>query len=37
VPDTGLDATVLHSHVALTNEFKDQEFGADKDTVPLNA
>jgi hypothetical protein len=35
-PDTGLDSTVLHSRVALTNEFKDQEFGAAKDTVTLN-
>ncbi len=36
VPDTGLDATILNSRVALTNEFKDQEFGAAKDTVTLN-
>jgi hypothetical protein len=36
VPNTGLDATVLNSRVQLTNEFKDQEFGAAKDTVTLN-
>jgi hypothetical protein len=36
VPNTGLDATVLNSRVALTNEFKDQEFGAAKDTATLN-
>jgi len=35
-PDTGLDPTVLNSRVALTNEFKDQAFGAAKDTVTLN-
>jgi hypothetical protein len=35
-PDTGLDATVLHSRAALTNEFKDQELDAAKDTVTLN-
>lgn len=35
-PDTGLDFTILHSRVALTNEFKDQELGAAKDTVTLN-
>jgi hypothetical protein len=36
VPNTGLDATVLNSRVQLTNEFKDQEFGAAKDTATLN-
>ena len=36
IPDTGLDATILNSRVALTNEFKDQEFGAAKDTLTLN-
>ena len=36
IPDAGLDPTVLHSRVALSNEFKDQEFGAAKDTVTLN-
>ncbi len=35
-PDTGLDPTVLHSRVALTNEFKDQGLDAAKDTVTLN-
>jgi hypothetical protein len=36
VPNTGLDATILNSRVQLTNEFKDQEFGAAKDTATLN-
>jgi hypothetical protein len=36
IPDTGLDPTILNSRVALTNEFKDQEFGAAKDTLTLN-
>jgi hypothetical protein len=36
IADTGLDATVLSSRVQLTNEFKDQEFGAAKDTLTLN-
>src|SRR2546423_8705048 len=36
IPDTGLDATVLNSRVQLTNEFKDQAFGAAKDTATLN-
>src|SRR5439155_10611565 len=36
IPDTGLDATILNSRVQLSNEFKDQEFGAAKDTVTLN-
>jgi hypothetical protein len=36
IPDTGLDATILNSRVALTNGFKDQEFGAAKDTLTLN-
>jgi hypothetical protein len=36
IPDTGLDATVLNSRVQLANEFKDQEFGAAKDTLTLN-
>jgi hypothetical protein len=36
VPNTGLDATVLNSRVQLTNEFKDQAFGAAKDTATLN-
>ncbi len=35
-PDAGLDATILNSRMTLTNEFKDQEFGAAKDTVTLN-
>jgi hypothetical protein len=34
--DKGLDPTVLQSHVSLNNEFKDQEFGAAKDTATLN-
>jgi len=34
--DKGLDPTVLQSHVSLSNEFKDQEFGAAKDTATLN-
>jgi hypothetical protein len=36
VPDPGLDATVLHSRVTLSNEFNDQEFGVAKDTLSLN-
>src|SRR5713101_5767346 len=35
-PDAGLDPTVLNSRVALSNEFKDQESDAAKDTVTLN-
>jgi len=35
-PDTALDPTVLHTLAALSNEFKDREFGAAKDTVTLN-
>lgn len=35
-PDAGLDATVLHSRVTLSNEYNDQEFGVAKDTVALN-
>jgi hypothetical protein len=34
--EKGLDATVLQSHVSLSNGFKDQEFGAAEDTVTLN-
>jgi len=34
-PRPALDATVLQSFAALTNEFKDQEFGAAKDTATL--
>ena len=34
--DTGLDPTILNSRVALTNEFKDQEGSAAKDTATLN-
>jgi|GEM_PF-4588544 len=34
--DKGLDPTVLQSHVSLSNEFKDQEFGAAKDAATLN-
>jgi hypothetical protein len=36
IPDVGLDPTILSSRVALSNEFKDQEFGAAKDTLTLN-
>jgi hypothetical protein len=36
IPDTGLDPTILNSRVALSNEFKSQDFGAAKDTVTLN-
>jgi hypothetical protein len=32
----GLDPTVLQTHMSLSNEFKDQEFGAAKDTLTLN-
>jgi hypothetical protein len=35
-PDNGLDPTILHSRISLTNEFKDQELGAAKDTATLN-
>lgn len=35
-PDPGLDPTVLHSRVKLTNEFVDQEFNASTDTTQLN-
>jgi hypothetical protein len=35
-PKTGLDPTVLNSQVSLTNEFKDQELDAAKDTLTLN-
>ena len=35
-PDTGLDPTILNSRVALSNEFKAQDFGAIKDTATLN-
>jgi hypothetical protein len=34
-PRPALDATVLQCFAALTNEFKDQEFGAAKDTATL--
>jgi len=34
-PRPALDPTVLQSFAALTNEFKDQEFGAAKDTATL--
>jgi hypothetical protein len=34
--DKGLDATILQSHVSLSNEFKAQDFGAAKDTATLN-
>ena len=36
VPDTGLDPTVLNSRVALTNEYKNQDMGAVKNTTTLN-
>ena len=36
IPDTGLDPTILNSRVALSNEFKSQDFGAIKDTATLN-
>ena len=36
VPDTGLDPTILNSRIALTNEFKNQEMGAIKNTTTLN-
>ncbi len=36
IPDTGLDPTVLHSRVALSNEFEDDELGAFKNTTTLN-
>ncbi len=35
-PDVGLDRTILSSRFSLSNEFKDQELGAAKDTVTLN-
>ena len=35
-PDTGLDPTVLNSRIALSNEFKDQEFDSYKDTATLS-
>ena len=35
-PDPGLDPTVLHSRVKLTNEFVAQDFGASTDTTQLN-
>lgn len=36
IPDAGLDLTILNSRVALSNEFKSQDFGAAKDTATLN-
>lgn len=36
LPDTGLDPTILNSRVALTNEFKNQDMGAIKNTTTLN-
>lgn len=36
VPDPGLDATVLHSRVKLSNEFKLEDFDASKNTTTLN-
>ena len=35
-PDTGLDPTILNSRIALTNEYKNQEMGAIKNTTTLN-
>jgi hypothetical protein len=35
-PDPGLDVTVLHSRMKLTNEYIDQEFGISKNTTTLN-
>lgn len=35
-PDPGLDATVLHSRVKLTNEFIEQAFDGSKNTTKLN-
>lgn len=35
-PTTNLDPTVLHTQTSLTNEYKNQESGAAKDTLTLN-